>query len=231
MVPFVWQSYAFYAAAILTVLSAFSSVGVAIAAISAAVVAFLWPPPRPQRKAELVAALDSAMPEYDHSEFHEIVVDSPPERVWLALKELRFEHVPWIERLMRIRQMAAPRVKTRSGVILDALMRPGSGFFLVDQRPGSEIVMGMVGRPWANDVVRPSGTSLNDFREPESVRIAINFLVLPAGAQTRISTETRIVGVDTAGSRKFTRYWRLVYPGSAIMRHVWLQAIARQAMN
>jgi hypothetical protein len=45
----------------------------------------------------------------------------------------------------------------------------------------------------------------------------------------RVSTETRILGNDADAHRAFTRYWRLIYPGSAIIRQVWLDAIIARA--
>jgi hypothetical protein len=47
--------------------------------------------------------------------------------------------------------------------------------------------------------------------------------------QTLLSTETRIRGNDKRSRRVFGCYWRIIYPGSAIIRRVWLDAIAARA--
>jgi len=44
-----------------------------------------------------------------------------------------------------------------------------------------------------------------------------------------LSTETRVYANDAASRRRFAVYWRLIYPGSALIRRMWLRAIARRA--
>jgi len=58
----------------------------------------------------------------------------------------------------------------------------------------------------------------------------MNFLVTPDGTGgSRVSTETRVYANDAASRRRFGAYWRLIYPGSALIRLMWLRAIARRA--
>jgi len=45
----------------------------------------------------------------------------------------------------------------------------------------------------------------------------------------RVTTETRVYATDPASVRKFARYWRVIYPGSALIRRMWLGAIKRRA--
>jgi hypothetical protein len=44
-----------------------------------------------------------------------------------------------------------------------------------------------------------------------------------------LTTETRILASDPATRRKFARYWRVIFPGSALIRRMWLRAIKRRA--
>jgi hypothetical protein len=39
---------------------------------------------------------------------------------------------------------------------------------------------------------------------------------------------THVFATDTA-RRRFALYWRIIYPGSAFIRRMWLQAIKRRA--
>jgi hypothetical protein len=64
---------------------------------------------------------------------------------------------------------------------------------------------------------------------PRRVRAFMNFRVEPEGGGSRLTTETRVVGIDAAAIRGFTPYWRTILPGSWILRVTWLQAIARRA--
>ena len=58
----------------------------------------------------------------------------------------------------------------------------------------------------------------------------MNFLVSPDGPHASIvSTETRVHANDARSRRLFARYWRVIYPGSALIRRMWLRAIERRA--
>jgi hypothetical protein len=45
----------------------------------------------------------------------------------------------------------------------------------------------------------------------------------------RLTTETRVLATDSRTRRLFAAYWRLILPGSALMRRTWLAAIRRRA--
>jgi hypothetical protein len=45
----------------------------------------------------------------------------------------------------------------------------------------------------------------------------------------RVSTETRCLAHGDEARRTFAGYWRIIYPGSAIIRRVWLDAIVARA--
>ena len=58
----------------------------------------------------------------------------------------------------------------------------------------------------------------------------MDFVIVPAGAgRTRVTIETRVAATDIASRRTFAAYWRLIDPGSALLRRMWLQAIKRRA--
>jgi hypothetical protein len=41
---------------------------------------------------------------------------------------------------------------------------------------------------------------------------------------TRLVAETRVQGTDVAAQRTPGRYWCLIYPGSGMIRRMWLNA-------
>lgn len=58
----------------------------------------------------------------------------------------------------------------------------------------------------------------------------MNFFVTDAGdGASRVVTETRILATDAAARRRFGLYWRVIYPGSALIRVMWLRAVKRRA--
>jgi hypothetical protein len=44
-----------------------------------------------------------------------------------------------------------------------------------------------------------------------------------------VNTETRVMASDASTARRFAAYWRAIYPGSALIRRMWLLAIERRA--
>jgi hypothetical protein len=68
--------------------------------------------------------------------------------------------------------------------------------------------------------------------EPGYAKAALNFLIEPDAADPStclLSTETRVFATDPATRRRFAAYWRIIYPGSALIRLEWLRAIRRRA--
>jgi hypothetical protein len=59
---------------------------------------------------------------------------------------------------------------------------------------------------------------------------AMNFRVTPDGPNASlVSTETRVFANSPYSRRRFAGYWRTIYPGSALIRVMWLRAIRRRA--
>jgi hypothetical protein len=44
-----------------------------------------------------------------------------------------------------------------------------------------------------------------------------------------VATETRVHANSPAAGRRFGIYWRLIHPGSDVIRRMWLRAIALRA--
>ena len=44
-----------------------------------------------------------------------------------------------------------------------------------------------------------------------------------------LTTETRVYTVGPQVVRGFATYWRMIYPGSALIRRMWLRAIKLRA--
>ncbi len=61
---------------------------------------------------------------------------------------------------------------------------------------------------------------------------AMNFIVRPDGhGGSELTTETRVHANAYAARRRFAVYWRLICPGSALIRRMWLRAIAERAAS
>jgi hypothetical protein len=74
------------------------------------------------------------------------------------------------------------------------------------------------------------GRRLDEFDRPGCAKAAMDFRVEDTGdGRTRVTTETRILGIDAHARRRFGLYWRIVHPGSAFIRRMWLAAIKKHA--
>jgi hypothetical protein len=182
--------------------------------------------------------LEEFLPEYDVNEIHSIRVAAPPEAVLAAARDMTSREVPLALALMSLRGLPAAIRRPRGRwtrldrmaevPVLEHFLR--AGFVLLDER-ADELVLGAVGRFWTSDGgLRPLGRDeFVTFGEPGFAKAVVNFHVREVPGGTVLSTETRVRGTDDHARRTFRRYWRIVMPGSALIRRAWLRAIRKRA--
>lgn len=185
------------------------------------------------RAGRVETRLDEFAPVWQFNEVHAIRVAAPASRVFRAIREVRADDIFLFGTLTWIRRGGRPLPNS----ILDAAGREPlidvalrSGFVLLADEAPRELVIGTV-------VVAPPGTrgSLTPdvFRKslpPGFALATMNFFLQPDGPNASLlSTETRVFANDASSRRRFAAYWRLIVPGSAIIRRSWLRAIERRA--
>jgi hypothetical protein len=182
-----------------------------------------------------VTKLDEWMPVWQFDERHEIHVAAPPEKVFAAIRGVRANEILFFRTLIAIRRcgragpestMNAPEEKPLLDIATETTF-----VVLADDSP-RELVIGTV-------VVAPAKTRAlgklipEVFRKtlPPGIALAtMNFLVTPDDRGGSIlSSVTRIYANDTSAVRRFAVYWRIIHPGSDIIRRTWLRAIKRRA--
>ena len=167
------------------------------------------------------------------NEQHAIEVAAPPEVALASARATAPGDVPVFMALMAVRSLPG---LVRGRTLGLAMRRPivdqfvDAGFVLLADS-GDEFVLGAVGRFW-----RPSGslraTATGEFAafdDPGWAKVAVNFRALPTNSGSVVSTETRILGTDAAARRNFSRYWRVIQPGSALIRRAWLRSVRTRA--
>jgi hypothetical protein len=172
-----------------------------------------------------MSLLDQVMPTYDRREVHRHTTGAPPPAVWEAVHGLSGDELKLMRLLMGIRTLGR-RDEKSSRTVLEGFER--MGFRVVAEDPGRELVIAGIGRFW-----KPSGglrrvegpEHFTNFDEPDYAKVAFNFRL----DGDKLSTETRIAGTDAHARRLFKLYWLMVRPGSGLIRHEWLRAIAKQA--
>jgi len=192
-------------------------------------------PARETRVAAVASQLDAVMPAYQFHEFHSIRVHAPREKVFQAVKDVRAGEIKLFRTLTWLRRFGRPGPESivnapQEKPILDVALR--SGFLLLAEESDRELVIGTVvaAPPGWRLRDRPSSITFRDFHTPDFALAAMNFRVEDAGAgETLLTTETRVFATDASARRRFAPYWRTIYPGSALIRVMWLRAVQRRA--
>ena len=179
--------------------------------------------------------LDEILPRYHFHEHHERHIDATPAQVWRALHEVKASDIRLFRTLTTIRRLGRPGPESILNApeqlpILDVAL--STSFVQLADEPDRELVIGTT-------VIAPPGTAVP--RTPDEFRTfthrgfaiaAMNFHIEPdPRGGSLLTTDTRVFATDPATRRSFTRYWSVIYPGSALIRREWLRAVAKGAQG
>ncbi len=177
--------------------------------------------------------LDDFAPTWKFREIHHLFITAPPDRVYEATKAVTAGEIRFYRALTWLRRLGRPGPPD---ILNPPPHRPllevatQTGFLLLTDSP-REIVIGKV-------VIAPPGArgprTAEQYRTlagPGWARATMNFLIEPRGSGSLITTETRVHASDARTRRRFGLYWALIYPGSALIRRMWLRAIRRRALD
>jgi hypothetical protein len=152
--------------------------------------------------AMLRAVLDAVLPRFDVREYHDIAVHASPEAALAAALALPAARDPVVAALFWLRRIPGGNLPL------------GEFFPKLHIRPAISTPTAFIG--------------LGDFL---GVTVAFGIWAVPAGAAggTRLVTETRVHAANAAARRRFSLYWLVVGPFSALIRRRWLTAARRAA--
>lgn len=192
--------------------------------------------PAPESRVSRVETrLDEFVPVWQFREFHTITIPAPPARVFEAIERVRADEIFLFRTLTWIRRGGQP--------LPESILNAGEQDSLIDVATRSdfvrlaydfprELVIGtvVIAPPGAHATLTPQ--TFQAAMPPGFALAAMNFVVTPDGPSgSVVSTETRVYANSPSARGRFTAYWRLIYPGSAIIRRMWLRAVGRRAMN
>ena len=179
----------------------------------------------------MTSLLDEVMPQFDVRSRHTLEVEASA------------EVVAWVAELYRVDRDAS--LATRLLILLRGLKLPhgtfrealtASGFALLAERPGEEVVLGTAGRFWAlreqANLTTPADLASFQaaFDQPASAAGAVSVRIEPLPERrTLLSTETRVRCTDPAGRKSFGRYWALIRVFSGWIRRDLLRGIGSRA--
>ena len=180
--------------------------------------------------------LDEFAPAWHLREFHTIAVAAPPARVFEAVERVRADEIFLFRSLIWIRRFGKPLPQSiqNAGAQGESLINVAlrTSFVRLAREEPRELVVGsVVGAPpgWRG----PASPGAFQMPLPPGFSLAtMNFVVTTDGSGgSFVSTETRVFSNSHSARRQFAVYWRIIYPGSAIIRRMWLRAIQRRATN
>jgi hypothetical protein len=219
----------------------------ALAVVAAGLVVVVIGASLPSKEIRVAAPrtqLDQFVPAYQFNEFHSVRIAAPQEKVYTALKQVTAEEILFFHTLVWLRRMGRPGPESvlnppPNAPLLEVATR--TTFIVLAEEPTQEIVVGAL-------VAAPRGWRPRGERTPEAFKAllasqqpgfalaAMNFRLedcdttaKQSGPCTLLTTETRICATDASSRRAFARYWRVIYPGSSLIRRMWLRAIKKRA--
>ena len=182
------------------------------------------------------SALDRTLPTFHFNEVHSLAVAAAPQQVYRAIKDVTAADILFFRTLVWLRRFGRPGPES---ILNPSPHRPvldvatNTTFVTLADTP-NELVVGTV-------VVAPpaAARSVRQFTREEFIALrsrsgfalaAMNFAIERVADGTCIvSTETRVYATDPRTRRRFAAYWRVIYPGSALIRRMWLRAIRERA--
>ena len=182
------------------------------------------------------ALINEQLPRYDVRDAYQVVVLAPADVVYQAVMDRDFLRVPLVRAFFAIRELparawhrltGAPPLPATPRATLADLTRTGA-FTLLAERPGRELVLGAVGRPWRPDYAstRIAASAFTEFEEPGYAKIAWSWIVKPLGAgQTLLVCEWRTQLTDDDARAHFARYWTVVSRGVRLLARMGLARI------
>ena len=181
-------------------------------------------------RTETSTLLDEVLPQYDFRSRHDQHVLAPAGEVAVAVERYDFarDASPFVRLLFRLRGLRIP-----SGSISEVLT--GSGFTLLAERPGEELVVGTTGRFWAlrERANMEAPLDLEHFRAFDRhgwARAVMSIRVEPrADGSATLLTETRVQCLGGRARRRFAGYWAFINVFSGWIRRDLLRGIARIA--
>lgn len=185
--------------------------------------------------------LDEFLPRPDATERHAVRVHAAPDAVFEAMWRVDIGG-PVTRALLAARVLPAalggsPAARARlhdlrAGPAMTLRGLRGTGFTLLGERPGEEVVLGLTGRFWTprGDILATDPAHFAAGPPAGAAQAAWSFTVTPdVDGGTLLATETRVRCADATTRRRFRAYWLVVRPFSGLLRWLMLRAIRREA--
>ena len=182
-----------------------------------------------------MTALGRLLPDAGLVEIDCIDVAAGPEQAWDRIRNGDLGGAGPIRALFAARTLPSrlrgerPDPALRLDDMRSSPERPG--FQVLSSDPPHEVVAGAIGRVWRPAIpfthIADAG-AFAAFDEPGQVKVAWAIRVTPgAEGGSTIAVEVRVAATDDAAWRRFRRYFRIIGPGSRLVRRTMLADLER----
>jgi hypothetical protein len=186
-----------------------------------------------------MSRIDELMPGYRLHEVDHVAVAADPAAAWATVRAFDLYRVRWIRALFDLRvlpnriaaRLRGEREPVASTARIEDIAAPGTGFMLLAEEPGREIVVGSVGKFWQPKISFASvaADGFTAFDRPGFGKLAWSLRVDPReGGGSFITFDLRVDATDEASFRTFERYWRLIGRFSHAIRRASLRAYEQE---
>ena len=183
------------------------------------------------------ALVDAVLPEHDARTVQQIAVDAEPSVVYEAIWQADLLSSRLARTLMAVACVPEDIVARRRGERapggdrhwrLTQALDDDSPWILLGDRPGAEVVLGLLWTPPAGGTnCRPE--EFPEFWRSGVAKVAWSLAVVPYGSTSVLVAETRTFALDEAARRRFRAVWPVIGPLAGLARAGMLRAIAREA--
>jgi hypothetical protein len=175
--------------------------------------------------------IDEVMPSFYERVRHSGVFSASPARCLDAAIHLDVMRYRVVRALVAARSLPERGRPIRTLRIAD-MTEPPMSWLKLGERPGREVVLGQIARPWQRRSERIFPVDAEEFRRFDRTgyaKIVLSVQAEPRGARSsELIIETRVWITDSDSRRRFARYWLLIGPFSALIRRLAMRALGAE---
>jgi hypothetical protein len=178
----------------------------------------------PSASAAGMRLIQRYLPNPKHVEIHRITVLAPPAAAWEAARHFDGASIPWVRLLFDLRalpdRLRGRPIEADRRLGVDQVADSKTGFTLLEERAGREVVVGAIGQFWHLQIpfttVPPAAFA--SFDAPGWGKVAWAIRVEPYGVGSQIVFELRTAATDDDSWRRLDRYYTVLGPASRLIR-------------
>lgn len=189
--------------------------------------------------ADLQNLIPELMPKFRLRQTDQVRVRYSPEKAWPIVRNMDTYELPISRFLFSLRTLPENLVHKLKGQKTAAIQHsriddftgPGKGFQILAENPGSEIVVGSIGKFWKPKIefVDFQSHEFHKFRKPGYAKLAWNLRLDPdLRGGSWLTWELRVTATDNESWQKFQKYWLLIGNFSHLLRRMALKRLATQ---